>query len=76
MSNKRILACHRYIFEELPKALICICSMIEQIPKEQDSFSLYGRLAIDLFTREKLLLPFIEVRNKLIQLRPNFYMLT
>ena len=40
------------------------------------TFSLYGRLAIDLFTCEKLLLPDTKVRNKLIRARPNFYMLS
>ena len=40
------------------------------------TFSLYGRLAIDLFTCEKLLLPNTKVRIKLIRARPNFYMLS
>ena len=40
------------------------------------TFSLYGRLAIDVFTCEKLLLPKTKVRNKLIRARPNFYMLS
>ena len=40
------------------------------------TFSLYGRLAIDLFTCEKLLLPKTKVRIKLIRARPNFYMLS
>ena len=40
------------------------------------TFSLYGRLAIDLFTWEKLLLPNTKVRTKLIRARPNFYMLS
>ena len=40
------------------------------------AFSLHWRLAIDLFTCEKLLLPNIKVRIKLIRGRPNFYMLS
>ena len=53
--------------------LICIRSLIEQIPSEQEEiFSLYGRLALDLFTRKKLLLPNTKVRFKLFLARPNF----
>ena len=40
------------------------------------NFSPYGRLAIDLFTCEKRLLPNTKVRIKLIRARPNFYMLS
>ena len=41
-----------------------------------EAFSLYGRLAIDLFSCEKLLLPKTKVRIKLIRARPNFHMLS
>ena len=37
------------------------------------TFSLYGRLVIDLFTCEKILLPKTIVRNKLIQATPNLF---
>ena len=40
------------------------------------TFSLNERLAIDLFTCEKLLLPNTKVRIKFIRARPNFYMLS
>ena len=40
------------------------------------SFSLYGRLAIDLFVCEKLLLSNTNNRIKLIRARPNFSMLS
>ena len=40
------------------------------------SFSLYERLAIDLFTCKKLMLPNTKVRIKLIRARPNFYVLS
>ena len=39
------------------------------------TFSLYSRLAIELFTCEKLLLPKTKVRIKLIRAGHNFYML-
>ena len=63
VSNKGILVCHGYSFEENPDGTGIF-------------FSLYGRLAIDLFTCEKLLLPNTKVRIKLIRARPNFYMLS
>ena len=40
------------------------------------TFSLYGRLAIDLFACEKLLLRKTKTRIKLIRSRTNFYMLS
>ena len=36
----------------------------------------YGKLAIDLFQCEKLLLPNTKIRLKLIRARPNFYMIS
>ena len=77
MSNKGILACHEYSFEELPDAFDmhpftdranCLGTEI--------TFLLYGRLAIDLFTCKKLLLPNPKIRIKLIRARPSFYMLS
>ena len=77
MSNKGILACHGYSFEENPDAF----DMYPFTDKANSlgtgiTFSLYGKLAIDLFTCEKLLLPNTKVRIKLIRARPNFYMLS
>ena len=75
VSNKRTLACHGYSFEENPEAFD-----MYPFPDRAHSlgsgitFSLYGRLAIDLFTCEKLLLPKTKVRIKLIRSRPNFYL--
>ena len=40
------------------------------------TFSFYERLAIDLFTGEKLLLPYTKIRIKLSRASPNFYMLS
>ena len=77
MSNKRILACHGYSFEEYPEAF----DMYPFTDRANAlgsgiTFSLYGRLAIDLFNCKKLLLPKTKVRIKLIRARPNFYMLS
>ena len=56
--------------------LICICSLIEQVPREQRSiFQSIVKLAIDLFTSVKLLLPNTKIRFKLTQARPDYYML-
>ena len=77
MSNKGIIACHGYSFEEYPKAF----DMYPFTDRANSLgsriyFSLYGRLAIDLFTCETLLLPKTKVRIKLIRAIPNFYMLS
>ena len=62
VSNKGILACHGYSFEEYPDAF----DMHPFTDRAKSvgtgiTFSLYGRLAIDLFTCEKLLLPKFEL---------------
>ena len=77
MSNKGILTCHLYSFEEYPEAF----DMYPFTDRATSlgsgiTFSLYGRLAIDLLTCEKLILPKTKVRIKLIRARPNFYMLS
>ena len=77
VSNKVILACHGYSFEEHPDAFD-----MHPFTDRANSlgtriiFPLYGRLAIDFFTCEKLLLPKTKVQIKLIRARPNFYMLS
>ena len=56
VSNKGELACHGYSFEEYPAAF-----EMHQFTDEANSlgtgipFSLYGRLAIDLFTWKKVI---------------------
>ena len=77
MSNKGILACHWYSFEEYPEAFdkYAITDRANSLGSGI-IFSLYGRLAIDLCFCEKLLLPKTKVRIELIGARPNFYMLS
>ena len=73
MNKEVILACNGYEFEKDP-------SDYEKSPfldREEelllkDGVTLYGKLAIDLFQCEKLLLPNTKIRLKLIQARPNF----
>ena len=77
MSNKGILACHGYSFEENPDAFdMHPFTDRANFLGTGITFSLYGRLAIDLFTCEKLLLPNTKVRIKLVRARPNYYMLS
>ena len=75
--NKGILACHGYSFGEYPEEF----DMYPFLDRANSlgsgiTFSIDGRLAIDLFTCEKLLLPKTKVRIKLIRARPNFYKLS
>ena len=77
VSDKGILACHGYSFEEYSEAL----DMYPFTDRANSlgsgiTFSLWGRLAIDLLTCKKLLLPKTRVQNELIRARPNFYMLS
>ena len=77
MSNKGILSCHGYNFEEVPDAF----DMHPFTGRANSSgtwitFLLYGRLDIDLFSCEKLLLPNTKIRIKLNRSRPNFYRLS
>ena len=77
MSNKGILACHGYSFEEYPEAF-------DKHPFTDRAnslgsgifFSLYGRLPIDLCFCEKLFVPKTKIQIELIGARPNFYMLS
>ena len=77
MSNKIIIVCLGYSFEEFPDAF----DMHPFTDRANSlatviTFSLYGRLVIDLFTCEKMLLPNTKVRFKLVRARPNFYRLS
>ena len=76
-NNEGILACHGYEFEKEP-------SDFEKSPfidREEELLlkngtTYYGKLAIDLFQCENLLLPNTKPRLKLIRARPNFYMIS
>ena len=63
VSNKGILACHRYSFEEYPEAFdMYLFTDGANFLGSGVTFSVYGRLAIDLYICEKLLLPKTKVR--------------
>ena len=76
-NNEGILACHGYEFEKEPsdyEKSPLIDRGEELLLKKGSTY--YGKLAIDLFQCEKLLLPNTKVRLKLIRARPNFYMIS
>ena len=77
MSNNGILAYHGYTFEEYTEAF----DMYPFTDRANSlgsgiTFSIYGRLALGLFSWENLILPKTKVRIKLIPARPNFYRLS
>ena len=76
-SNVGILKCHGYSYEQKPG------NHSDEVFKERSKniaddqvVTLYGRLAIDFFQCEKMLMPGTRIRLKLIRSRPNFYMLS
>ena len=77
VSNERKLACHGHSFVEFPKAF----DMHPFTDRKNSlgtgiTLSIYSRLANDLFSCEKLLLPKTKARIKLIRARSKFYMLS
>ena len=77
VSNEAILACHGYSFEEHPEAFdMYLFTGRANSLGSGITFLLYGRIANDMFTCEKILLPKTEVRIKLIRARPIFYRLS
>ena len=76
MSNKGILDCHGYSFEEYTEAFNLYPFTDRAIFLGSGIiFSVYGRLAIELLTCEKLLLPKTKFRIKISRARPNLYVL-
>ena len=76
-NNEGILACHGYEFEKEPsdyEKSPFIDREEELLLKNESTY--YGKLAIDLFQCEQLLLPITKLRLKLICARPNFYMIS
>ena len=77
VSNQGILACHGCSFEEYPDAFdMHPFTDRANFLGTGMTFSLYGRLIVELFTCEKLFLPNTIVRIKLIRARPNVDMLS
>ena len=76
-NNEGILACNGYEFEKEPSDFEkspFIDREEELLMKNGTTF--YGKLVIDLFQCENLLLPNTKIRLKLIRARPNFYMIS
>ena len=71
-----ILQCHGYQYESDPTDLDSFGHFghrKEQLA--QDPWTLYGKLSIDAFTCEKLMLPRTKICIKLIRSRPNFHLI-
>ena len=73
MNNEGILACHGYEFEKDPsdyEKSPFIDREEELLLKDGDTF--YGKILVDLFQGEKLLLPNTKIRLKLISSETKF----
>ena len=75
-SNDGILHCHGYEMEINPRDFEEDPFYERQVHLNSRPMTFYGKLAIDLLTCDKLLLPNTKVRLKLIRARPNFYMIS
>ena len=76
-NSEGILACHGFEFEK--KLSDYENSLFIDREEElllNNGSTYYGKLTIDLFQCEKLLLPNTKIRLKLIRARPNFYMIS
>ena len=75
--NKGKLACHGYSYKKVPEVFDIYPFTDKANSLETGkTFSFYGRVAIDLFTWEKMLLPKTKVAFAIIRARPGFYILS
>lgn len=74
-TKESISICHGYQYESEPNNFTS-SPFTTRIDQSGEEIVLYGRLAIDVFTCDKLLLPNINVRIRLIRSRPAFYLFT
>ena len=44
--------------------------------RRPDGSMLYGKLGVDFFSTSELLYPNMKIRQRLIRVRPNFYMIS
>lgn len=75
VENLGMLQCHGFEFEAKPGDTTSAAFTKRQAALKTGSWTLYGKLSIDAFTCEKLLLPKTRVRIKLIRSRPNFHLI-
>ena len=73
---KGLLQCHGYQFESSVADTTKGVFLARSNALVGGDITLYGKLSVDFFTTEKLLLPKTKLRLKLIRSRPNFYLLT
>lgn len=71
-----ILQCHGYDYEANPADFNSLHFKMRKDKFDKDTWTMYGKLCIDAFTCEKLLLPKTKIRIKLIRSRANFHLIT
>lgn len=74
-TKESISICQGYSYETDPTALTDPNIQKRKVPVDDDLYYYYGKLAIDLFTCDKLMLPNVNIRIKLVRSRPQFYLL-
>lgn len=75
-TKESISAIQGYSYENTPGDLTSKAFKDRKAAQGVEEITFYGKLAIDAFTCESLLLPNVTVRIKLIRSRPQFYLLT
>ena len=68
--------CQDYVYEEQPNDVDDEAFKERKKTGTQEEINCYGRLHADIFTCDKLLLPIVNVRIKLIRSRPSFYLIS
>ena len=71
----RVCACQGYRYKKEPASLAHE-PFLSQKARKNAEICFYGKLAIDVFTCDKFLLPNVKIRLRLVRSRPNFYFIT
>ena len=74
-TKSSICACQGYMYEKEP-ASFGDEPFLSRKAKKNEEICFYGKLAIDVFTCDKFLLPNVKIRLRLVRSRPNFYIIT
>jgi hypothetical protein len=76
-SKDTILRCQGYTYEPHPETLTSPVFMERKNQtKESNELHLFGRLSVDIFNCDRLLLPNTDIRIKLIKSAPNFCLIS
>ena len=74
-TKSSICACQGYRYEKVP-ASFGDEPFLSRKAKKNAEICFYGKLAIDVFTCDKFLLPNVKIRLRLVRSRPNFNIIT